>query len=292
MRSGTVCEVEVVIPAYNAERSIVPVLCLLARQRGVSCYRVIVVDDGSTDGTRDRLISLPYPWLTIVAQKHHGRAAARNAGLRAVEAEVVVFLDADILVDSGWLHRHLTAQRARPGVVNGPIVDRPGDPGPDDPLDGLYELAAVFRRYSGGDELPWVCVTAGSLSMPARAARAAGGFDARFSAWGPEDVELGFRLHRHGLSIRALGGPPSLHLCPRRGTQLDRGSIFDQLTHFYRKHPHPEVRAYIQYVTGKLSCEELYAATTGRAAPAGRTLFRPSAYFLPSRVAMQRAEVG
>lgn len=262
------------VPAYNAGATIAAVLGRLGRQRGA--FRVILVDDGSTDDTAERAAALAAPWLTLVEQDNRGRAAARNAGLAAVEADVVVFLDADILVDDGWLERHLAAQRPGPAVVNGPIAQGPRAGGD---LDGLYELAAAFQQLSGGDELAWVCVTAGSLSMPTRAARDAGGFDRRFAGWGPEDVELGFRLHRAGLPIRALGGPAGLHLCPRRGSPLDRAALFDQLTYLHRKHPHPEVRAYIRYVTGTLSREELYAATTGRPAPGERTYFRPTSYF-------------
>jgi glycosyltransferase involved in cell wall biosynthesis len=283
--------IDVVMPAYNAGGSISAVLAQLERQRGVDCFRVIVVNDGSTDDTAERLAGVTRSWIHVIEQEHGGRAAARNVGLRAVQADVVAFLDADILVDSGWLHRHLSAQRAHPGVIHGPIAQTPPHAGgsAQDALDGLYELAAAFQRFSAGDDLAWVCVTAGSLSVPTRAVCEAGGFDPRFSGWGPEDVELGFRLHRSGLPIRALGGPPSIHLCPRRGTLLDRPRLFEQLTYFYRKHPHPEVRAYVRYVTGKLSCEELYAATTGRAAPGGRTYFRPCAYF--SLESSQREEL-
>lgn len=279
-------EADVIIPAYNAGGEIASVLAELARQSCIDRCRVIVVDDGSTDRTPAELARHDHLWLSVVRQSNSGRAGARNAGLRRATADIVVFLDADILVDEGWLDRHIAAQRAMPGVVMGPLADRAPSSGEPDREDGLYDLAGIFRRFSGTERLAWVCVTAASLSIPRRAALELGGFDLRFSSWGPEDLELAFRLSQAGLSVRALGGPPAVHLRPRRGAPLDRADLFEQLAYFHRKHPHPEVRAYVQYVTGKLSCEELYAATTGESAPQGRTYFRPTHYFSrPAEVA-------
>lgn len=275
-------EFDIVIPAYNAGDVLPRVLADLARQPRISDCRVIVVNDGSTDDTAAALARAGGLPLEIIDQPNRGRAAARNAGLRMATAETVLFLDADIVPGERWLARHFTAQRARPGVIMGPIAqagagDSSGDHG--DGTDGLYDLAVMFQRYSGSDRLAWVCVTAASLSVPREAVVAMGGFDERFSSWGPEDLELAFRLARTGLPTRALGGAPSLHLRPRRGAPLDRAALFEQLAYFHRKHHHPEVRAYVQYVTGKLSCEELYAATMGEPTPAGRTYFRPTQYF-------------
>lgn len=279
---AAVPEVDIVIPAYNAGDVLPRVLADLARQPRLADCRVIAVDDGSTDDTAAVLARASGLPLVIIAQPNGGRAAARNAGLRAATAETVLFLDADIVPGERWLARHLEAQRARPGVVMGPIAQADGGEGEARP-DGLYDLADVFHRHAGGDRLAWVCVTAASLSAPRQAVIAAGGFDERFSAWGPEDLELAFRLARAGLPVRGLGGAPSLHLRPRRGAPLDRAALFEQLAYFHRKHQHPEVRAYVQYVTGKLSCEELYAATMGEPAPAGRTYFRPLEYFAEAR---------
>jgi glycosyltransferase involved in cell wall biosynthesis len=271
--------VDVVVPAYNAGREIDAVLECLAGQSALGRARVTVVDDGSTDDTGARLESFARgrPWLTVLRQPNLGRAAARNRGLAVATAPLVAFLDADILVDAEWLGRHLAAQQARPGMVMGEIVQ--GGEGADGPADGLYDLCAAFGRFSPGGALAWVCVTAGNLSAPRDAVLACGGFDTGFSGWGPEDLELAYRLVRAGLGVTALGGPASMHLRPRRGLPLDRTRLFEQLVYFHRKHESDEVRAYIQYVTGRLSCEELYAATTGRRAPPGRTYFRPVEYF-------------
>jgi glycosyltransferase involved in cell wall biosynthesis len=271
---ATCPQADIIIPAYNVGDVIARVLADLARQPGIDDCSVIVVNDGSTDDTAAVLARIERPRLTIVHQSNQGRAAARNAGLRQAVADIVLFLDADILAGERWLERHLAAQHAQPGVVMGPITQVDSDAS-----DGLYDLAAIFQGYSGTDRLAWACVTAASLSIPHRAAIVVGGFDEQFSSWGPEDLELAFRLSQAGLTTRALGGSPSVHLRPRRGAALDRARVFEQLAYFHRKHAHPEVRAYVQYVTGKLSCEELYAATTGEPVPSGRTYFRPGHFF-------------
>lgn len=86
--------VDVIIPAYNAvltlERAVTSVL-----MQGESC-RLLLIDDGSTDGT-DRLCDelAHHPQVEALHQAHRGVSAARNAGLNAATAEWILFLDAD-----------------------------------------------------------------------------------------------------------------------------------------------------------------------------------------------------
>ncbi|WP_404310705.1 glycosyltransferase family 2 protein [Neorhodopirellula lusitana] len=94
--------VSVIIPAFNAERYLGEALDSVLEQ----AYRpieIIVVDDGSTDGTR--AITKAYPEVTYLAQANQGVPNARNAGLRAATADWIAFLDAD----DYWLPGHLEA---------------------------------------------------------------------------------------------------------------------------------------------------------------------------------------
>jgi glycosyltransferase involved in cell wall biosynthesis len=91
-------QVDVVIPAFNAGRYIEEALLSVANQT-LPPARVIVVDDGSTDDTVERVrdFAARHPQLQIecVSQKNAGPSAARNNGLRRISADFVALLDAD-----------------------------------------------------------------------------------------------------------------------------------------------------------------------------------------------------
>lgn len=83
--------VSVVIPAHNSERFIGDaVRSALAQDRPP--LEIIVVDDGSTDGTADALFGLP---VTLLRLPHGGQASARNAGVAASRGDSMAFLDSD-----------------------------------------------------------------------------------------------------------------------------------------------------------------------------------------------------
>jgi glycosyltransferase involved in cell wall biosynthesis len=87
-------KVTVVIAAYNAEKFIRQALESVLAQK-LKDIELIVVDDGSTDGTRQILESCSDHRLTVIRQHNSGVSAARNIGLAAARAPYVFFLDAD-----------------------------------------------------------------------------------------------------------------------------------------------------------------------------------------------------
>ena len=81
-------------------------------------YEIILVVDGSTDGTADALRLLaPTSRLRIIEQENHGPSAARNAGYRAAKADLLLFLDDDMLCDPELLAAHVAAHMKADGVV-------------------------------------------------------------------------------------------------------------------------------------------------------------------------------
>ena len=90
------------IPAYNERENLTPLLEEISAALTGRSYEVIVVDDGSTDGTVDTLKTLRqrYPALRyIVFEANAGQTAAFAAGFRAARAPVVITLDADLQND-------------------------------------------------------------------------------------------------------------------------------------------------------------------------------------------------
>ena len=82
--------VSVIIPAYNAAQTIRTTLDTLAGQAG----EIIVVDDGSTDGTAE-LVAGEYPDVVLLRQENRGVSAARNSGMAVATGDYIAFVDAD-----------------------------------------------------------------------------------------------------------------------------------------------------------------------------------------------------
>jgi glycosyltransferase involved in cell wall biosynthesis len=179
--------ISVVIPAFNAEATIGQALDGLASQNFDGEYEVIVVDDGSTDGTV-RVASAARGPVTVLRQSHRGPAAARNRGVEHASGRVLAFTDADCTPSAGWLRAGVagldTADLVQGAVRPDPTADRtPFDRslwvGED---DGLYQCASLFVRKEMFDRI--------------------GGFEdwlrARLGKQLAEDVWFGWRCRRAG----------------------------------------------------------------------------------------------
>lgn len=150
--------VSVVIPAHNSGPYIVPALdSILAQQ-----YRpieILVVDDGSTDGTAQRVRGYS-PEVRVIEQEQHGHPAARNAGIRAAAGDFLAFLDHDDLWNPDKLNLQIAAFERDPALdlVFGqiqnfftpemPQEERARLAVPLQPLPGLLQGAMLARRRS------------------------------------------------------------------------------------------------------------------------------------------------
>jgi glycosyltransferase involved in cell wall biosynthesis len=103
--------VSVVIPCFNTERFAAATLRAVLAQAGAE-LEVIVVDDGSTDGSA-ALIEREFPQVRLIRRTNAGVAAARNAGIAAATADWIAFCDADDI----WLQGKLAAQFAAMAAV-------------------------------------------------------------------------------------------------------------------------------------------------------------------------------
>jgi glycosyltransferase involved in cell wall biosynthesis len=94
----------VIVPCYNEEHNIGKCLETLSHQ-SIEGYEIIVLDDGSTDGTREIVQTFD---VRFFEQSHGGPAAARNRGAHEAVGNILVFVDADMFFDRHFLER-LTA---------------------------------------------------------------------------------------------------------------------------------------------------------------------------------------
>ncbi len=149
-------KVSVIIPVFNGERYLVEAVeSVLAQTRSAS--EIIVVDDGSTDGSAE-LVGGYKQSVLYVRQTNSGTAAARNRGIRESSGEFVAFLDQDDWWEPNKLEQQLDAFEAQPdlGAVFGHIqqfvspdvseVNRKRFVCPDEPQEGYTPSAAIVRR--------------------------------------------------------------------------------------------------------------------------------------------------
>ena len=101
----------VVIPTYNRK----PILekCLDALENQVLIpeiedFEIVLVDDGSTDGTKDWLNAKAnaFPHVRLLEQEHGGPASGRNLGVDKAYGDVIVFIDSDLVVTCDFLINH------------------------------------------------------------------------------------------------------------------------------------------------------------------------------------------
>jgi O-antigen biosynthesis protein len=182
--------VSVVVCSYNGGTTLAECLRSLGRLNYPD-YEVILVDDGSTDNTRD--IASRFPWVRAIHQPNLGLSAARNVGLQSSTGEIIAYTDSDCFADPDWL-THLVAQ-----LLEG---DAAGVGGPNlTPEDG--RLAACVAASPGQPthvlESDQVAEHIPGCNMAFRreALEAINGFDPQFRKAG-DDVDVCWRLQQAG----------------------------------------------------------------------------------------------
>ncbi len=177
--------ISVVIASKDRERYLRDTLASLDAQAGAPPFEVIVVDNGSRDGTRGLVEARAggVPPVSYVGEPAPNRARARNHGATAARGDYLLFCDDDVRLPEGWVAAHAAAQRGGDCVVNGPILNVGSPDARPAPRPMNYSRA-------------FLCSCNASVSK--RAFLDAGGFDENFNLYGWEDTELGLRLRELG----------------------------------------------------------------------------------------------
>lgn len=239
-------ELSVVIPTFNRLDMLRHVIPTLLAQDGVAGrYELLICDSMSTDGTADYLagVALEHSNVRHLPGPYDGRAAARNAGIRAAAGEVVLFNDADILASGDLLARHLERHRGQRDIA---VV------GWEVQVKSLEDYAAKRARpETRGSlhsptrkKLSWLYFLTGNASVRREDLLKVGCFDESFTGYGHEDLELGYRLAHAGIAILYEPRAVNYH-CQDvpHDDQKEKMRLAGRSTvRFYRKHPNLDVR--------------------------------------------------
>lgn len=258
----------VIIPTYNRARLLGATLDSLTRQRiPPDEFEVLVVDDGSSDDTRQ--VAAGYADRIDVryfAQPDEGFrvARARNVGIAHARGPVCVFVDSGVLLHSGCLAAHLSSHDASPvpvaanGLVycfnkdneDAALIRQAIDLGnPDATIERLQEqrrwLDVRERFYQRhGDEYtavpaPWVMFWTCNASVRTAQLRELGLFDEWFRSWGGEDIELGYRLYLDGARFLVNRDASAIHHPHDKSFQANMASMAGNSRYIARKHRTP-----------------------------------------------------
>lgn len=231
-------EISVVIPTYNRKDILKKCLQSLLNQ---SCranhFEVLIIDDGSTDGTATMVAELGLPnHFRYLPQENQGRSQARNNGIQAAQGRIILFLDSDMVVTPQFVQAHWQKhQEDHLLVVHGPVIHTTNFTDPTATKWKISDFSAAFFATA-------------NTSVRKEHLLAVGLFDADFTAYGWEDLELGMRLRQHGL--RAVKAPEAVgyhydepidysNLDPIIGKEKERGRM---ALVYYAKQPHWRVR--------------------------------------------------
>lgn len=200
-------------------------------------YEIVIVDDGSVDGTDEMVNSLTTKCkLRYFKRPWSGRAATRNYGIKEAVGEIIIFVDDDILAPMDFISEHARFHRIYPeAIVRGPIINIEKYEFPKDRRAGIADFSQAF-----------FCTC--NVSVSRRYLIDVGGFDETFLEYGYEDNEVGWRLRQKGLKARFNMEAIVYHYKPRKkeedldgmirtAQELARSAIL-----YYKKHPHWKVR--------------------------------------------------
>jgi glycosyltransferase involved in cell wall biosynthesis len=190
--------ISIVIPAYNNGRYLVRTIGSIFKQSyPTDKFEVIVVDDGSTDDTKEcveRLQGSLSGSLRYFYQRNKGPSAARNLGIKNARGDIIVFTDSDCVVCESWLEEITGAyDNDRVAGVGGIIKPVPGNS-----IVSRYCAYVKMKNMPEMDKTGIVYLITANASFSKDCLDSVKGFDERYDFPGAEDRDLCCRLRKMG----------------------------------------------------------------------------------------------
>jgi len=210
-------ELSVVIPTIGRGERLRRALECLERQHASGRFEVVVAVDAAASDEDVEATAEPRPYPSrVVRADAAGAAGARNAGLRSASAPLVLFLDDDVLADRELIGEHLAWHGRAPEVEVGVLGD----------VRWASELRVTpFMRWLEdgiqfdypnieGTEAGWGRFYTANVSVKRELVERVGGFDERRFPFGHEDLDLAYRMSRHGFRLLYNRDAGAEHLHP------------------------------------------------------------------------------
>ncbi len=240
----------VVIPTYDRRPILEKCLKALENQQSshlFSDYEIVVVDDGSTDGTVEWLKSgSAFPHVKLFCQNHQGAAAARNLGVENAIGDTIIFIDSDLVVTEVFLRAHAEALNQGQTELGsdclftyGRVINTCNF---DNPTAEPFKVTDFSAAY----------FATGNVAIARHWLEKAGLFDVGFQLYGWEDLELGVRLKQLGLKLIKCPEAVGYHWHPAFSLEQIPDMIDKEVQRgrmgvlFYQKHPTWDVKMMIQ----------------------------------------------
>jgi len=236
-------KVSFIIPLYNRLDLTQP--CLASLQATIPCgldHEILLVDDGSTDGTREWIQTLGTPFRVLLNERNLGYAATNNRGAAAATGDVLALLNSDLVLTPRWLEPMLAILRRKPhaGIVGN--VQFRATTGELDHIGFQIGLTGKPHHDESYHRLwtPWAsrrtpAVTAACLLVPRDLFLQLRGFDEGFRNGG-EDVDLCFRARALGRTCHvALHSRILHHVSASPGRKLRDEENSRRLAHRWRE---------------------------------------------------------
>src|SRR3990172_10127958 len=195
-------KISVIVPAYNAQKTIhQSIEALLAQEYPKERYEVIIIDDGSSDGTADVVKAYPVKYMH---QRNQGPATARNAGAREAGGEIMLFTDSDCVPFANWI-----AEMVKPFEDKEVVAVKGAYKNKQKSMVARFaqlEFEERFEMLKKAESIDMVDTY--SAGYRRDLFMAAGGFDASFPVANNEDTELSYRLSVLGHKMVFNPGAP------------------------------------------------------------------------------------
>lgn len=275
--------ISIVVTTYNKLSYVKCSLRYLELQTCINDFEVILIIDGSNDGTVEYIENCEFNYrFSYKVINQGGLANARNIGIEMSVGSHILFMDDDLLLIPNFIENLKNSIKKNPDLIHVGLLEKVHIDAVDGIftaieergeitkceldkniyVDPLYEPIKIVHKNSPVMNLPswWGMISGGNLCFPRTVLDIAGVFDSAFTSWGPEDVDICYRAFLKGAQVKFNHDCVLYHLDHNRDQIGIANSMVRNALMLYKKFKKPkELLAYLNYFNGNISIREFNA---------------------------------